>query len=219
MGEPTVRGLQDSLRRRIQTSQGCALRAGGLPGNRARRLRAREAHKPREFERLLYAVLRADWQRGEIPRVGPCAIVGGVRHLAFTRVREHREHELEQLADEVLDWIESYRSTGDQISAARRDTGAAPAQTAASFLQRQDPQARILSATVRLTREFGYTNVTDSELARSARLPTQALHKQFPSKEDCFIAVIDAFTAETLGVQPDRKRPTSARGPRKSTTR
>jgi AcrR family transcriptional regulator len=150
------------------------------------------------FERLLYATLRPDWQRGNIPRVEPCAIVGGVRHLAFTRVRERRGYELEQLADEVLDWIESYRTNRGHVSAARRGTGAAPTQTQAFFLQRQDPQARILSATVRLIRELGYVNVTDSQLARSARLPTQALHKQFPDKEGCFIAVIEAFLAETL---------------------
>lgn len=150
------------------------------------------------FERLLYAALRAGWQGGDISRLGPCAIVGGVRHVAFTRIREHREHELDQLAVEVLDWIEAYRCTRDRMPALRRHTGAAPPQMAAAFLQREGPHARILSTTARLILELRYANVTDSQLARSARLSTQALHKQFPNKEACFLAVIEAFSAETL---------------------
>lgn len=149
------------------------------------------------FERLIYTGLRGGWRHGELPRLTPRAIVGGVRHVAFTRVRENRVHELETLAEEVLDWIESYRLTREQMPTLRRDAGA-PSQRHAPFLHREDARARILLATVRLIQELGYAEVTDSQLAKTARLPTQALHKQFPNKQACFLAAIDAFVAEAL---------------------
>lgn len=150
------------------------------------------------FERVLHAGLRAGWRREELPRLGPRAIVGGVRHVAFTRVRDRRAHELDTLADEVLDWIESYRYSREQTPAPRLAAGAAPPQRHASFLHEAAPRARILLATVRLIQEHGYTEITDSLLAKTARLPTQALHKQFPDKQACLLAAIDDFFAETL---------------------
>ena len=150
------------------------------------------------FERLLYAALHFGRARGDLPQLAPSAIVGGVRQVVFARVRDDREDELDQLADEVLDWIESYRSKRDHFPDLRRDTGAPPRQQPASFLQSEDPRTRILAATVRLTEELGYAHLTDSQLARSARLSTQTLHRHFPNKEACYLAVVDAFIAETL---------------------
>jgi AcrR family transcriptional regulator len=149
------------------------------------------------FERLLSLALRANLRGPDLPLIPPCAIVGGVRQAVFARVREHRESELHTLADEVLDWVESYRLPRERSLALPQGCGI-NAQTPAAFLTRRDPRARILAATVQLTYESGYLNLTDSRLARSARLPTQALHREFPSKEACLIAVLDAFIEETL---------------------
>jgi len=150
------------------------------------------------FERLLHAALRAGSDSANLPRLAPCAIVGGVRHALFARVQGHREPELSTLADEVLDWVESYRSPREYRIAFSPDPVNSVPQTHASFLTQEDPRTRILSAMIRLIRELGYANFTDSQLARSARLPTQALHKHFPSKEVCFFTAIDAFATETL---------------------
>jgi AcrR family transcriptional regulator len=161
--------------------------------------RARERMKLASlvFERLLHVALRADANDGDLPYLPPQAIVGGVRHVIFARARERREPELHTLADEVLDWIEAYRSPRESRLAFPARSISAPLQQSAAFLIEDDPRARILDATARLTLKSGYANLTDSQLAKSARLPTQALHKQFPSKEACFLAVIEAFNNET----------------------
>jgi AcrR family transcriptional regulator len=150
------------------------------------------------FERLLSLALHANLRGPGLPLIPPCAIVGGVRQAIFARVQEDRESELHTLADEVLDWVESYRLPRDKNLVSGQGRGLDAPQAPAAFLTQRDPRARILAATVQLTYESGYVNLTDSQLAKSARLPTQALHREFPSKEACLIAVLDAFIEETL---------------------
>jgi AcrR family transcriptional regulator len=150
------------------------------------------------FERLLSLALRANLRVPDLPLLPPCAIVGGVRQAVFARVQEHRDSELSTLADEVLDWVESYRLPRDKGFALPPGRGLDAPHLPAAFLTQRDPRARILAATVQLTYENGYVNLTDSRLAKSARLSTQALHREFQSKEACLIAVLDAFIEETL---------------------
>jgi AcrR family transcriptional regulator len=150
------------------------------------------------FERLLRNVMQAHTRGPDLPLLPPSAIVGGVRQAVFARIREHRETELSTLADEVLDWIESYRPPREARLAPPANVVLDVPQTPALFQSHSDPRARILAATVRLILESGYINLTDSQLAKAARLSTQALHQEFPSKEACLLAALDSFICETL---------------------
>jgi len=151
------------------------------------------------FERLVAGAFQAAPDGVGFPGLTARGIVGGVRHTVFTRMLEHREKELFALTDEVLDWMESYR-----IPAAARL--GVPAQFAAhrqppapaAFLARDDRRARVLGAVVHLTLDEGYARLTDPQIARFAGVSTEAFHKQFPSKEECFLAVLDEFVREAL---------------------
>lgn len=150
------------------------------------------------FERLLHVSLRTHSSAPHVPRLSARAIVGGIRHVLFERILEHREPELYTLADDVLDWIESYRLPREARFSLHSCSLNEVPQQPAGFMTRKDSQARILAATVQLIRHYGYASVTDSQLAKTARLPTQALHKEFPSKEACFLQAIDTFINEGL---------------------
>lgn len=150
------------------------------------------------FVRLLHVALRAQSSDAHLPCLSARAIVGGVRHIIFERIRERREPELYTLADDVLDWIESYRLPRQARLVLRPCSMVDVPQRPADFLTRKDSQARILAATVQLICGSGYASVTDSQLAKTARLPTQALHKQFPNKEACFLQTIETFINEAL---------------------
>jgi AcrR family transcriptional regulator len=151
------------------------------------------------FERLVGAVFDMAPDRIELAPVTPRAIVGGVRHLVFTRLLEGRQRELLGLSDEVLDWIEAYRSP-----AAARLAGYWPTTppqvppTAAAFLTSDDKRARALGSVVHLTLDCGYAGLTDPQIAQFAGISTEAFHKQFRSKEECFLTVLDEFVAEAL---------------------
>ncbi|HSZ12415.1 MAG TPA: TetR/AcrR family transcriptional regulator [Solirubrobacteraceae bacterium] len=151
------------------------------------------------FERLVAGAFQMAPDGVGFPRLTCRAIVGGVRNTVFTRLYEHRERELYALTDEVLDWIESYR-----ISAAARLGVPAPSisrhqpPTPAAFLARDDKRARVLGSVVHLTLDEGYSYLTDPQIAQFAGVSTEAFHKQFPNKEECFLAVLDEFVREGL---------------------
>jgi AcrR family transcriptional regulator len=152
------------------------------------------------FERLLATAFNAAPQEVGFPQLAPRAVVGGVRHLAFVRLIERREAELLTMTDEVLDWIEAYRTP----AAARLDATSmirpprvppAPAM----FLAREDRRAKLLGSVVHLTLDSGYLNLTDPQIAQFAGLSTEAFHRQFADKEACFLAVLEEYVMELVG--------------------
>ncbi len=151
------------------------------------------------FERVVSAAFHSAPEEIQFPQLTPRAVVSGVRHLAFTRMLDDRQRELYTLTDEVLDWIESYRvAPGTRL---RTLTLARPPHippTPAAFLTRDDKRARVLGSVVHLTLDEGYASLTDPQIASFAGVSTEAFHKQFANKEECFLAVLDEFVAETL---------------------
>ena len=151
------------------------------------------------FERLIGGAFQVAPDGVGFPRLTSRGIVGGIRHIVFVRMVEQREHELYTLTDEVLDWIESYRTPAVVrlgVLAPPKPTPAAP--TPAAFLATDDKRARVLGSVVHLTLDEGYAKLTDPQIAQFAGVSTEAFHKQFPTKEACFLAVLDEFVKEAL---------------------
>jgi len=122
-----------------------------------------------------------------------------VRHIAFTRMLAERERELYTLTDEVLDWIESYRTPAvTRLGLLGLAPSGRVAPTPAAFLAADDRRARVLGSVVHLTLDEGYSLLTDPQIAQFAGMSTEAFHKQFPNKRECFLAVLDEFVAEAL---------------------
>ncbi|MEA2472002.1 MAG: hypothetical protein QOE38_3001 [Thermoleophilaceae bacterium] len=151
------------------------------------------------FERLVAAAFNSSPRGIGFPQLAPRAVVGGVRHLAFVRLRCERAQELATMTEEVLDWIEAYRTP----AAARLDsTGMVdpphvpPAR--ALFLAGEGRRARLLGSVVHLTLDCGYVNVSDPQIAQFAGLSTEAFHRQFANKEACLLAVLQEFAGELL---------------------
>jgi AcrR family transcriptional regulator len=150
------------------------------------------------FERLVAGALQSAPDGVGCQRLTARAIVGGVRHAVFTRMLEHRERELFALTDEVLDWIDCYRiPAAARLGVPARSTASQP-PTPAAFLVSGDKRARVLGSVVHLTLDEGYAPLTDPQIAQFAGVSTEAFHRQFPSKEECFLAVLDEFVREAL---------------------
>jgi AcrR family transcriptional regulator len=149
------------------------------------------------FERLVAAAFEASPHQIGFPRMIPRALVGGVRHLAFVRLLCERERELLSMTDEVLDWVEAYRTP----AAARLDSVGSvrpPRMPPASacFLVREDRRAKLLGSLVHLTLDSGYPGLSDPQIAQFAGLSTEAFHREFATKEACFLAVLEEFVLE-----------------------
>lgn len=151
------------------------------------------------YERLVAAAFRVSPDTAPLPAIASRAIVGGVRHVVFSRIREQRVSELRTLTDELLDWVEAYRSpatTRLNAIALKQPPEIPPAP--AAFLASDDKRARVLGSVVHLTLDEGYGELTDPQIAQFAGISTEAFHKQFASKEECFLTVVDEFAAEAL---------------------
>jgi AcrR family transcriptional regulator len=151
------------------------------------------------FERLVAGAFQMAPDGIGFPRLTTRGIVGGVRHVAFRRMLEHRERELYTLTDEVLDWIESYRTPAvARLGVPPPSAATRQPPSPAAFLIRDDRRARALGSVVHLTLDEGYPQLTDPQIAQFAGMSTEAFHKQFANKEECFLAVLDEFVREAL---------------------
>jgi AcrR family transcriptional regulator len=151
------------------------------------------------FERLVAGAFQADPTARGFPQLTSRTIVAGVRHVVFALMLERREHELFGLTDEVLDWVESYRTPGAArlgVLMPARPPRTPPAP--AAFLVADDRRARVLGSVVHLTLDSGYASLTDPQIAQFAGISTEAFHRQFADKEECFLAVLDEFVGEAL---------------------
>jgi AcrR family transcriptional regulator len=152
------------------------------------------------FERLVATVFQLAPDGAGLPTIASRAVVGGVRHIVFLRMLEGRQGELYAVTDEVIDWIESYRSpAAARLGAASRSRIPREVTSArAAFLQSDDNRARALGSLVDLTLDVGYGPLTDTQIAHCAGISTEAFHQQFRDKEECFVAVLDEFVREAL---------------------
>src|SRR5262249_25574555 len=101
--------------------------------------------------------------------------------------------------DELLDWVESYRSPfASRLGVAGLTYPADVEPEPAAFLASDDKRTRALGAVVHLTLDEGYSDLSDPHIAEFAGISTEAFHKLFPAKEACFLAVLDEFIAEAL---------------------
>ncbi len=151
------------------------------------------------FERLVMSAFQAAPDGVPLSALTARSIVGGGRHVAFTRMFEERDQELYTVTDELLDWVESYRSPiASRLGAVGFTHPADVEPQPAMFLASDDKRARALGSVVHLTLDEGYSELSDPQIAEFAGISTEAFHKLFATKEACFLAILDEFVAEAL---------------------
>ncbi|HEV7530035.1 MAG TPA: TetR/AcrR family transcriptional regulator [Solirubrobacteraceae bacterium] len=161
--------------------------------------RERMALAATTFERVVAMAFQSDPHGEELSPLTVKALVAGIRHLAFTRMYEGREKDLYTLTDEVLDWIESYRSpVAKRLNVSGLVIPERVEPLPAAFLAGEDKRSRALGALVHLTLDERYAGLSDPQIAQFAGISTEAFHKQFANKEACFLAVLDEFVAEAM---------------------
>ncbi len=150
------------------------------------------------------------------------AILGGIREVTATRLREGRAEELPQLADDLAAWARSYPRrlpAGLEVPPARRReaTGASAAipserarraegrlPSGRSDLPRQfivkSQRERIVDATAAIVAEKGLAALTIPEIARRANVSHQTFYDIYSSKHDAFLGAQKVGMHQALGV-------------------
>jgi len=151
------------------------------------------------YERVISTAFSVAPDGIKLPPLAPRAIVGGGRYVTSARLRAGAESELPGLTDELLDWVSAYRApiAGRLTVNPLLNPPHVPAQ-AARFLSGDDRRSRVLGAVVHLTLDEGFSELSDPQIAAFAGMSTESFHKQFPDKDQCFLAVLDEFASETI---------------------
>ncbi len=149
------------------------------------------------------------------------AILGGIREVTATRLREGRARELPTLADELAAWAGSYprrlpagldvpparrrRSPARKTASskrARRAEGRLP--SGRSDLPRQfivkSQRERIVDATAAIVAEKGLAALTIPEIARRANVSLQTFYDIYSSKHDAFLGAQKVGMHQALGI-------------------
>jgi AcrR family transcriptional regulator len=154
----------------------------------------------RGFAQMLAVVLGLAPRDAELRRLTSTALVAGVRHVILTRILEGREKQLHTLSDEVLDWCEAYRTPlAARVSLASAPRSTAPARQApVAFRSLEEERARSFVSLILLTLDQGYASASDAQVAQFAGISTEAFHKRFTSKEQCFLALLEEIGADAM---------------------
>ncbi len=131
--------------------------------------------------------------------VAPRAIVGGVRQVLHGRIDTTRWKRIPGLTDELLDWIACSRSPAverlaglpQQQPLPREQVGRLP-----RFLSGESRRAMAMRALIDLTLEYGFEELTDPQIAHCAGMTTEAFHKQFRTREQALLTIVNEFCVE-----------------------
>jgi AcrR family transcriptional regulator len=134
------------------------------------------------------------------------AVLGGIREVTATRLREGRQLELPALADKLATWADCYPSplptdllapvAGAEwgprnIVSERAQQAQQRLPSGRSDLPREaiekSQRERIVDATASIAAEKGLASVTIPEIAKRANISNQTFYAIYPSKNDAFL--------------------------------
>jgi AcrR family transcriptional regulator len=134
-------------------------------------------------------------------RLTPRALTGGMRHVLHRRMREGKEHQIAELADELHEWIECHRSSAAaRLPLAGR--GQPPIRTAEpprtarqseSIPALQDERSRVLDIVTQLMLQPGRDALDSATAARFAGISAARFQDEFGGVQTCVTQVIDDF--------------------------
>jgi AcrR family transcriptional regulator len=167
----------------------------------------------RTVEDIVCRALKDSPERAGIPLEVVRAIVGGVRKIVYTRVRDGHADELAALMPELFDWMQGYHTPPEPLRRPRR----VPAELAAPLPEPRDAGDRIVRAVAELVAEKGYPETAITEIAARAAVSLTTFYARFEGKEAAFMAALaDAqqrafdFTAAHFAAAPDWPRGVAA---------
>lgn len=175
-------------------------------------------------ERALVMAFQLHPQGFPTSRLTPRALTGGMRHVLHLRMREGRERQIAELADDLHEWIECHRSTAAArlpLTAGGHARGRliAPPQQATqteSIIPAQDERSRVLDTVARLMLQPGRDMLDGATVARFAGISAARFQADYGGAQTCATQVVDDFVrangaALRAGAQQGSSWPESVR--------
>ena len=138
-------------------------------------------------ERIVRGALAESPERAGLPPEVVRALIGGLRKIIHTRLREGRERDLPGEMPQIFDWMLSYRTPPQRLRRPRRPPpGLVPPARPA-----EGARDRILAAVAELVAEKGYQSMAITEIASRAAVSLTTFYDLFAGKEDAFLATME----------------------------
>lgn len=123
------------------------------------------------------------------------AIVGGLRHVIFNRLREGREAELPVLVPDLWDWAMSYKAPPAPLRRAGR-RGIVEVESPLPPFAAYSPEQRIIRAFASVVAEKGYAATGVADVAAAASISQTTFYQYFADKADALIAALESSGAQ-----------------------
>jgi len=147
-------------------------------------------------EKIVRSALDESREYARMPPDIVRAVIGGVRKLIHTRLRQGRESELPAMMPEAFRWMLSYRTPPERLWRPRKPrVGLAPKPD-----PRPDARERILAAVTEIVAEKSYSAMAITEIATRAAVSLTTFYGCFAGKEEAFAAAIERGRRRTLGL-------------------
>lgn len=157
-------------------------------------------------ERALVMAFQLHPQGFATSRLTPRALTGGMRHVIYLRMRQGRECEIAELADDLHAWIECHRS----VAAARlpiapgNPVGQAHGQpAAASIFAGAVERARVLDTIAALMLQDGRESIDDATVARFAGVAAARFRNDFGGVSACLDQMVGEFVEQNAAAIGD----------------
>jgi len=123
------------------------------------------------------------------------AIVGGLRHVIFNRLREGRETELPDLVTDLWDWAMSYGAPPAPLCRSGR-RGIVEVESPLPPFAAYSPEQRIIRAFASVVAEKGYVATGVADIAAAAAISQTTFYQYFDDKADALIAALESSGAQ-----------------------
>jgi AcrR family transcriptional regulator len=134
------------------------------------------------------------------------AIVGGLRHVIFNRLREGREAELSGLVPDLWAWAMSYEAPPAPLRRAGR-RGIVEIESPLPPFAAYSPEQRIIRAFAAVVAENGYAATGVPDIATAASISQTTFYQYFDDKADALIAALESSGAQLAAATlPPAKR-------------
>ncbi len=170
------------------------------------------------FEALIQQSFDGSPSDVQVPPVTVRAIVGGIRGVAYRRLRANRPEELPSLVEELAGWALRYQrpdsaATVRAIAAAERPAAPpedteATAEDTPGWEEPPDSRAsrraltqreRILRGATRVVVEKGYAALSIPAISGAAGVSNQTFYEHFDNKRDAFLAAFEVLVGDAFG--------------------
>jgi AcrR family transcriptional regulator len=172
-----------------------------------------------QVQQIIERALAKASPKASTPDLPTRALVGGICGLLAPRLRRN-EHDLHELAEEIVEWIDSYRQPTTRHRWRKLEPGPAlpPPEHVSELALRIPPplppgrpklssaevarnqRERILYATADVAARKGYAAATIADITSTAGVDRRVFYANFPDKQQAFLAIHEVGFQQLMAV-------------------